>query len=59
MAVNSAASRFASGQPPCGNACNRDLLQPTTSEVLEDQGFLLFLCFSAFSMLLVDFRLLS
>ena len=59
MASKPAASRFVSGQPPCGKACNRELLQLATSEVLEDQGALLFPCFFASFMSLSDFWLLQ
>jgi hypothetical protein len=55
MASKPAANRFVSGQPPCGKACNRELLQLATSEVLEEQGALLFLCFSASFMSFSEF----
>lgn len=51
MASGHTAHSFVSGRPPCGKACNGDALQLGASEVLQDQGFLLFLYFSASSML--------
>ena len=59
MASKPAANRFASGQPPCGKVCNRDLLQLAMSEVLQDQDTLLFLCSSASSMSFFEFWLLQ
>lgn len=59
MASNPIARRLASGQPPCGKACKRYLLQLATSEVLEDQGVLLFLCFFASPMSFIALWLLQ